>query len=160
MGTLNRQVISQPQLIHKGRPDDEAISWWTWTCQGYQLRHVFWWFCNFVHCFFFVKLCKYTCKIMWSLKHTVRITFGCKKQVWMLDNNLKIITCIISIVISLTFSFSKKLGFCSIVPCFHNVQQIYCVLISDVSNTILSNIDRTRTSFFEHRSNSNMFINH
>ena len=30
---------------------------------------------------------------------------------------------------------------------------------SDVSNTILSNIDRTRTSFFEHRTNSNMFIN-
>ena len=29
---------------------------------------------------------------------------------------------------------------------------------SDVSNTILSNIDRTRTSFFEHRTNSNMFI--
>ena len=32
--------------------------------------------------------------------------------------------------------------------------------ISDVSNTILSNIDRTRTSFFEHLTNSNMFINH
>ena len=31
---------------------------------------------------------------------------------------------------------------------------------SDVSNTILSNIDRTRTSFFEHRTNSNMFINY
>ena len=29
---------------------------------------------------------------------------------------------------------------------------------SDGSNTILSNIDRTRTSFFEHRTNSNMFI--
>ena len=29
---------------------------------------------------------------------------------------------------------------------------------SDGSNTILSNIDRTRTSFFEHRTNSNVFI--
>ena len=34
------------------------------------------------------------------------------------------------------------------------------MIISDVSNTILSNIDRTRTSFFEHRTNSNMFINY
>ena len=35
------------------------------------------------------------------------------------------------------------------------------LLISDVSNTtILSNIDRTRTSFFEHWTNLNMFINH
>ena len=33
-------------------------------------------------------------------------------------------------------------------------------MYSDVSNTILSNIDRTRTSFFEHRTNSNMFIYH
>ena len=31
-------------------------------------------------------------------------------------------------------------------------------IISDGSNTILSNIDRTRTSFFEHRTNSNVFI--
>ena len=31
-------------------------------------------------------------------------------------------------------------------------------IASDGSNTILSNIDRTRTSFFEHRTNSNMFI--
>ena len=30
--------------------------------------------------------------------------------------------------------------------------------ISDESNTILSYIERTRTSFFEHRTNSNMFI--
>ena len=29
---------------------------------------------------------------------------------------------------------------------------------SDGSNTILSNIDRTRTSFFEHQTNSNVFI--
>ena len=29
---------------------------------------------------------------------------------------------------------------------------------SDGSNTILSNIDRTRTSFFEHRTNSDVFI--
>ena len=31
-------------------------------------------------------------------------------------------------------------------------------LCSDGSNAILSNIDRTRTSFFEHRTNSNVFI--
>ena len=30
--------------------------------------------------------------------------------------------------------------------------------ISDGSNTILSNIERTRTSFFEHRKNTNVFI--
>ena len=30
---------------------------------------------------------------------------------------------------------------------------------SDVSNTILSNIERTRTSIFEHRTDTNMFIN-
>ena len=30
--------------------------------------------------------------------------------------------------------------------------------ISDGSNTILSNIERTRKSFFEHRTHSNMFI--
>ena len=34
----------------------------------------------------------------------------------------------------------------------------YSVFTSDGSNTILSNIDRTRTSFFEHRTNSNVFI--
>ena len=33
-----------------------------------------------------------------------------------------------------------------------------CMRISDGSNTILSNIERTRTSFFEHRTNSNVFI--
>ena len=32
------------------------------------------------------------------------------------------------------------------------------VNFSDGSNTILSNIDRTRTPFFEHRTNSNVFI--
>ena len=32
------------------------------------------------------------------------------------------------------------------------------VLPSDRSNTILSNIERTRTSFFEHRMNLNVFI--
>ena len=35
-----------------------------------------------------------------------------------------------------------------------------CVVCSsDGSNTNLSNIERTRTSFFKHRTNSNMFIN-
>ena len=32
------------------------------------------------------------------------------------------------------------------------------ILFSDGSNTILSNIERTRTLFFEHRTNSNVFI--
>ena len=35
---------------------------------------------------------------------------------------------------------------------------ITIILSSDGSNTILSNIDRTRTSLFEHRTNSNMFL--
>ena len=35
---------------------------------------------------------------------------------------------------------------------------VFSVWLSDGSNTILSNIERTWTSFFEHRTNSNVFI--
>ena len=36
--------------------------------------------------------------------------------------------------------------------------QKFLLFCSDELNTILSNIERTRTSFFEHRTNSNVFI--
>ena len=44
---------------------------------------------------------------------------------------------------------------------FHGVNEILKLFIesfSDGSNTILSNFERTQTSFFEHRINSNVFI--
>ena len=78
-----------------------------------------------------------------------------------------IIGCIDKIIIFLNFEWTRmswSLGNQTRKPYFSQWTISYQtsfnqpLLSSDGSNTILSNIDRTRTSYFEHRTNSNMFI--
>ena len=55
-------------------------------------------------------------------------------------------------------SNDTHLGFPTAHSIWHKIQKLAPLLSSDGSNTILSNIERTRTSFFKHRTNSTVFI--
>ena len=52
----------------------------------------------------------------------------------------------------------KKRKFKKFYPNLSRILQLSTKSNSDGSNTILSNIERTRTSFFEHRTDTNVFI--